>query len=153
MPTYPPLTKEKKHLQPLTPATLDTMVSSDRQDVDLSVSAQLGTLKDDAKANGCSVAREYVDETESGRVADRHRLGEMIEEGTKPNATFEVTLVWDFSRFIRKREHALAIEPCSSTMEIDRATYVDLQRLTSSCRTSNSGGCPRLRNPAFLPDA
>ena len=110
VPTYPPLTKEKKHLQPLTPATLDTMVSSDRQDVDLSVSAQLGTLKDDARANGCSVASEYVDETESGRVADRHRLGEMIEQGTKPNATFEVTLVWDLSRFIRKREHALAIE-------------------------------------------
>ena len=128
------------------------MVSSDRQGVDLSVSAQLGTLKDYARAIGCSAAREYVDEAESGRVADRHRLGEMIEEGTKPNATFEVTIVWDFSRFIRKREHALAIEPCSSTMEIDRATYVDLQRLTPSCRTSNSGDCPRLRNPAFLPD-
>ena len=93
------------------------MVSSDRQDVDLSVSAQLGTLKDYARANGCSVARKYVDEAESGRVADRHRLGEMIEEGAKPNATFEVTLVWDFSHFIRKREHALAIEPRSSTME------------------------------------
>ena len=63
----------------------------------------------------------------------------MIEEGTKPNAPFEVTLVWDSNRFIRKREHALATELCSSTMEIDRATYVYLRRLTSSCRTSNSG--------------
>ena len=33
---------KKKHLQPLTPAALYARVSSDRQDVDLSVSAQLG---------------------------------------------------------------------------------------------------------------
>ena len=95
---------------------------------------------------------EYVNEAESRRVADRCRLGEIIEEGTEPNAPFEVTLVLEFSGFIGKREHALAIEPCSSTMGIDRATYVDLRRLTSSCRTSNSGDCPRLRNPASLPD-
>ncbi len=35
----------KKHLQPLTPAALYARVSSDRQDVDLSVSAQLRALK------------------------------------------------------------------------------------------------------------
>ena len=46
----------KKHLQPLTPAALYARVSSDRQDVDLSVSAQLRALKDFAKANGYSVA-------------------------------------------------------------------------------------------------
>ena len=61
----------KKHLQPLTPAALYARVSSDRQDVDLSVSAQLRALNDYAKTNGYSVAREYVDEAESGRVADR----------------------------------------------------------------------------------
>ena len=47
----------KKHLQPLTPAALYARVSSDRQDVDLSVSAQLRALRDYAKANGYSVAR------------------------------------------------------------------------------------------------
>ena len=46
----------KKHLQPLTPAALYARVSSDRQDVDLSVSAQLRALRDYAKANGYSVA-------------------------------------------------------------------------------------------------
>ena len=61
----------KKHLQTLTPAALYARVSSERQDVDLSVSAQLRALKDYAKANGYSVAREYVDEAESGRVAAR----------------------------------------------------------------------------------
>ena len=39
----------KKHLQPLTPAALYARVSSDRQDVDLSVSAQLRALKDYAQ--------------------------------------------------------------------------------------------------------
>ena len=100
----------KKHPQPLTPAALYARVSSDRQDVDLSVSAQLRALKDYAKANGYSVAREYVDEAESGRVADRPQFREMIEEGSKPNAPFEIILVWKFSRFTRKREHAVAFK-------------------------------------------
>ena len=100
----------KKHLQPLTPAAFYARVSSDRQDVDLSVSAQLRALKDYARANGYSVAREYVDEAESGRVADRPQFREMIEEGSKPNAPFEVILVWKFSRFTRKREHAVAFK-------------------------------------------
>ena len=100
----------KKDLQPLTPAALYARVSSDRQDVDLSVSAQLRALKDYARANGYSVARQYVDEAESGRVADRPQFREMIEEGSKPNAPFEVILVWKFSRFTRKREHAVAFK-------------------------------------------
>ena len=83
----------KKHLQPLTPAALYARVSSDRQDVDLSVSAQIRALKDYAKANGYSVAREYVDEAEIGRVADRPQFREMIEEGSKPKAPFEVILI------------------------------------------------------------
>ena len=100
----------KKHLQPLTPAALYARVSSDRQDVDLSVSAQLRALKEYAKANGYSVAREYVDEAESGRVANRPQFREMIEEGGKPKSPFEVILVWKFSRFTRKREHAVAFK-------------------------------------------
>ena len=46
---------KKKHLQPLTPAALYARVSSDRQDVDLSVFAQLRAFKEYAKANGYSV--------------------------------------------------------------------------------------------------
>ena len=101
---------KKKHLQPLTPAALYARVSSDRQDVDLSVSAQLRALKEYAKANDYSVAREYIDEAESGRVANRPQFREMIEEGSKPKAPFEVILVWKFSRFTRKREHAVAFK-------------------------------------------
>ena len=34
----------------------------------------------------------------------------MIEQGSQPNAPFEVILVWKFSRFTRKREHAVAFK-------------------------------------------
>ena len=101
---------KKMHLQPLTPAALYARVSSERQDVDLSVSAQLRALKDYARANGYSVARQYIDEAESGLVADRPQFREMIEEGSKPKAPFDVILVWKFSRFTRKREHAVAFK-------------------------------------------
>ena len=99
-----------KQLQPLTPAALYARVSSDRQDVDLSVAAQLRALRDFAKNNGYSVAREYVDEAESGRIADRPQFRNMIDEGGKATAPFQVILVWKFSRFTRKREHAVAFK-------------------------------------------
>ncbi len=102
--------KKNRQIQPLTPAALYARVSSDRQDVDLSVAAQLRALKEYAKANGYSIAREYVDEAESGRIADRPQFREMIDEGSKPKAPFQVILVWKFSRFTRKREHAVAFK-------------------------------------------
>ena len=143
---------KKKHLQPLTPAALYARVSSDRQDVDLSVSAQLRALKDYARANGYSVAREYVDEAESGRVADRPQFREMIEEGSKPNAPFEVILVWKFSRFTRKREHAVAFksmlrrkgirvvsitEHADDSLEVDPATAPVVKEIFESSLQGN----------------
>ena len=50
-----------------TPAALYARVSSDRQDVDLSIAAQLRALRDYADKNGYLIAREYVDEAQSGR--------------------------------------------------------------------------------------
>ena len=93
-----------------TPAALYTRVSSDRQDVDLSVSAQLRALRDYAAKNGYIVAHEYVDEAESGRIADRPQFRRMIDEAAKPEAPFKEILVWKFSRFTRKREHAVAFK-------------------------------------------
>ena len=93
-----------------TPVALYARVSSDRQDVDLSVAAQLRALRDYADKNGYAVAREYVDEAESGRVADRPEFRKMIEEASKPEAPFREILVWKFSRFTRKREHAVAFK-------------------------------------------
>ena len=70
----------------LTPAALYARVSSDRQDVDLSVSAQLRALRAYAESNGYIVAREFIDEAESGRVADRPQFRKMLEETSRPNA-------------------------------------------------------------------
>ena len=100
----------KQQYQPPTPAALYARVSSDRQDVDLSVAAQLRALRDYAKNNGYTVAREYVDEAESGRIADRPQFRNLIDEGGKATAPFQVILVWKFSRFTRKREHAVAFK-------------------------------------------
>ena len=93
-----------------TPAALYARVSSDRQDVDLSVAAQMRALRDYARKNGYLVAREYVDEAESGRIADRPEFRKMIDAATKTNAPFREILVWKFSRFTRKREHAVAFK-------------------------------------------
>ena len=93
-----------------TTAALYARVSSDRQDVDLSVAAQLRALRDYAQKNDCLIVREYIDEAESGRVADRPQFSRMIDEGSRTNAPFEVILVWKFSRFTRKREHAIAFK-------------------------------------------
>ncbi len=85
-------------------------VSSDRQDVDLSVAAQLRALRDYAAKHGYVVAQEYVDEAESGRVADRPQFRRMLEAASRPDAPFQEILVWKFSRFTRKREHAVAFK-------------------------------------------
>ena len=69
-----------------TPAALYARVSSERQDVDLSVAAQLRALRDYARKNGYVVAREYVDEAESGRIADRPQFRKMIDAASKPTA-------------------------------------------------------------------
>ena len=77
-------------------ATLRTWtpwVSSDRQDVDLSVAAQLRALRDYAEKNGYIVAREYVDEAESGRIADRPQFQRMLDEASKPEAPFQEILI------------------------------------------------------------
>ena len=94
----------------LTPVALYARVSSDRQDVDLSIAAQLRALRDYAEKHDYLVAREYVDEAESGRIADRPEFQKMLNEAAKPEAPFKEILVWKFSRFTRKREHAVAFK-------------------------------------------
>ena len=76
-----------------TPAALYARVSSDRQDVDLSVSAQMRALRDYADKNGYTVVREYVDEAESGRVMNRPEFRRMIDEAKKTKAPFNEMLI------------------------------------------------------------
>ena len=77
----------------LIPAALYARVSSDRQDVDLSVAAQLRALRDYVERNGYLVAREYVDEAESGRTANRPQFRRMLDEAAKPEAPFKEILI------------------------------------------------------------
>ena len=148
-------------LHDLIPAALYARVSSERQDVDLSVAAQLRALRDYAQRNGYLVAREYVDEAESGRIADRPQFSRMLDEASKPEAPFKEILVWKFSRFTRKREHAVAFKsmlrrrasasspspsrptippPASSLRPSSRAWTSSIARIL---RKRLSGGCGR----------
>ena len=57
------------------------------------MAAQMRALRDYADKNGYVVVREYVDEAESGRVADRPEFNRMIDEARLPNAAFQEILI------------------------------------------------------------
>ncbi len=82
-------------------------VSSDRQDVDLSISAQLKALREYALRNGHQVVKEFVDEAETGRTTARPAFKEMIAIARRTNKPFEQILVWKYSRFARSRKDSI----------------------------------------------
>jgi site-specific DNA recombinase len=78
-------------------------VSSDSQDVDLSISAQLRALREYAVKHGHEIVREFVDEAESGRTASRPAFREMIALAKTKPPPFDTILVWKLNRFARSR--------------------------------------------------
>ncbi|HEX76933.1 MAG TPA: recombinase family protein [Dehalococcoidia bacterium] len=82
-------------------------VSSERQDIDLSISAQLKALREYASRNDHTVVKEYIDEAESGRSIDRPGFKQMITTARQKNPPFEAILVWKLSRFARNREDSI----------------------------------------------
>ncbi len=82
-------------------------VSSEKQDTDLSLSAQLRALREYSDRNGYQVVREFVDEAENGRTIARPAFKEMITLARRPQKPFEVILVWKYSRFARNREDSI----------------------------------------------
>jgi len=82
-------------------------VSSERQDTDLSISAQFRALRDYAARNEQVVVKEFVDEAESGRSIDRPGFKQMISAARQKPAPFEAILVWKLSRFARNREDSI----------------------------------------------
>ena len=84
-------------------AAIYARVSSDSQDVDLSISAQLRALRDYAAKHGYQVVREFVDEAESGRTAARPAFREMVALAKTKHPPFEAILVWKLNRFARSR--------------------------------------------------
>jgi site-specific DNA recombinase len=85
-------------------------VSSEKQDVDLSISAQLNSLREYATRNGHEVAKEYVDEAESGKTTARPAFREMISAARRSQKPFDLILVWKYSRFARSREDSIVFK-------------------------------------------
>ena len=82
-------------------------VSSDKQEVDLSISAQLKALREYAGTHDYEVVTEYIDQAESGRTADRPQFMQMIATAKRKEKPFSLILVWKFSRFARNREDSI----------------------------------------------
>ena len=83
-------------------------VSSEKQaENDLSIVTQLKSLREYAQKNNWVVCKEFIDEAESARTADRPAFQEMISYSKKKEKLFEAILIWKFSRFARNREDAI----------------------------------------------
>ncbi len=78
-------------------------VSSSAQDTELSLGAQLRALRDYAHQHGYIVEREFVDEAESGRSADRPAFRDMVSLAKVKAPPFQAILVWKLNRFARSR--------------------------------------------------
>jgi DNA invertase Pin-like site-specific DNA recombinase len=74
-------------------------VPSERQEVDLSIGAQLREIREYAAKNSYQVVQEYVDEVESGRTADRPQFQGMIADARRASRPFQLILVWKYARF------------------------------------------------------
>ncbi len=83
-------------------------VSSERQaEKELSIPAQIKSLKKYALNRGWDVVAEYVDEAESARSANRPAFKDMIAATKNKEKPFDSILVWKLSRFARNREDSV----------------------------------------------
>jgi DNA invertase Pin-like site-specific DNA recombinase len=85
-------------------------VSSDAQDVNLSIGAQLRALRDYADKNGHVIVREFIDEAESGRSSARPAFREMIALAKIKDPPFDMVLVWKLNRFARSRVDSITFK-------------------------------------------
>src|SRR4030043_292815 len=91
-------------------AALYARVSSEKQDVDLSISAQLKSLREYCARNGYEVVKEFVDEAESGKTTARPAFREMISAARRSEKPYNLILVWKYSRFARSREDSIVFK-------------------------------------------
>ena len=83
-------------------------VSSEKQvEKDLSIAAQLKALRNYSQKQGWEVYKEFVDEAQSARSANRPAFKEMIALAKKRHKLFDAILVWKLSRFARNREDSI----------------------------------------------
>ena len=78
-------------------------VSSDSQDVNNSIEAQIAECHEFAKRNNIVIVKTYIDEAETGLISSRIQFQEMMHDGTAKEKPFEFIIVWKFSRFSRDK--------------------------------------------------
>ena len=83
------------------PVAIYCRVSSDRQDIQNSISGQSDECIRYAKAHHMVVVATYTDEAASGRISSRPGFQQMISDATGTDARFRTILVWKLSRFSR----------------------------------------------------
>lgn len=89
-------------------AVLYARVSSERQaEKDLSVASQLKALRKYASEHNYDIYKEFVDEAESARSANRPEFQKMIALARSKDRPFDIVLVWKLSRFARNREDSI----------------------------------------------
>ncbi len=125
--------------------TLEDAQMRVRQDVDLSISAQLGALKEYAARNGYEVVKEYVDEVESGKTAARPAFREMIS-AQAPFGYCKVK-VNDGS----KERHKLDIEPNQArTVARIYSEALDVKGLIEVAKQLNKEGIAGPRGKGWM---
>ena len=112
--------------QDAVPAAIYARVSSEGQEGGLSLDAQLSALRDYADKNGYIVVGEYADEVESGPTVGGPVFRKMIDEAEPVDAPFREILVWQLSRFMRKREHAVAFKSMLRRRDIRIVSITEL---------------------------
>ena len=78
-------------------------VSSDSQDVNNSIEAQIAECEEFAKRHNIVIVKIYIDEVETGLVSSRAQFQEMMGDASANEKHFDVILVWKFSRFSRDK--------------------------------------------------
>ena len=84
-------------------AVIYARVSSDAQDVQNSIEAQIAGCRQEAEKNNMVVVGVYTGEAESGRTDNRQGFQQMMAYAAVKDRPFEVVLVWKFSRFSRNK--------------------------------------------------
>ena len=84
-------------------AAIYVRVSSDSQDVNNSVEAQIAECEAFAKRYNIIIIRIYIDEAESGLISNRPEFQQMVYDALSKEKPHDVILVWKFSRFSRDK--------------------------------------------------
>ncbi|MFC1865383.1 recombinase family protein [Chloroflexota bacterium] len=89
---------------------LYSRVSSGKQDINLSISAQLNAMRRFAQEHKDQAIAEFTDEAKTGRTSLRPSFLKMIEMACRADKPFDAILVYKFSRFARSRRDSILLK-------------------------------------------